>query len=272
MKNCLITISSGYSFEDLNNWIKTALANLDETTDIVLLIDKKDRDTFKYIHKNYERISLIPIETKEVFYKIHVTRFLELATFLKPKVNDYKYILFTDVRDVIFQSDPFVWISNNIQDKKIIVQTEGIKYKDYVLWGANDFIKTFGEEVFKIYENNDSYCCGVFAGESLSILNLFEDIYSNSITKPSPTGDQAVLNYLIHQTNYKDSVLFLPYDSSFTCHLGVFAAVPKNEHIEQTFTNKKPMNVDGKVYTANNELYSIVHQYDRISDWKVDSE
>src|SRR4051812_26174313 len=53
---------------------------------------------------------------------IVVQRFLHLWSFVNtlPNLDEYRYVITTDVKDVVFQHNPSEWIEKNIGDKKII--------------------------------------------------------------------------------------------------------------------------------------------------------
>ena len=86
-------------------------------------------------------------------FSIVVERFYHLWYFLKQLKGQYRYIITTDVKDVIFQSNPSTWLENNIKDKKINVACESIRYKDED-WGNNNLLKSFGQLIHDHNKDN----------------------------------------------------------------------------------------------------------------------
>ena len=48
--------------------------------------------------------------------------------------DEYRYVIATDVTDVVFQSDPSVWLRSKIGDKQICASGESLPYRDEP-WG-----------------------------------------------------------------------------------------------------------------------------------------
>jgi hypothetical protein len=76
-------------------------------------------------------------------FHICVQRFFDMWEMLKD-LKDYRYLICTDVGDVIFQSNPSIWLKNNLKHYQINASSESLHYRDEILWGANNMRQSFG--------------------------------------------------------------------------------------------------------------------------------
>ena len=90
--------------------------------------------------------------------------------------GQYNRIITTDVKDVIFQTNPSIWLDENLGDKEINVACESIAYKDEE-WGTNNLMKSFGPLVHEECVNNPIYNAGTISGKLDTMVDLFLNIY-----------------------------------------------------------------------------------------------
>jgi len=113
MSNLIISLMSGYTeCRSIEVFIKSALKT---RNDVTVLYDKMGDELIEGLKKKYPEANLIPyasyIETHNVqknlspFNLKYIILYLHVKFYLKEK---YKHILFSDVSDVYFQSDPFM--------------------------------------------------------------------------------------------------------------------------------------------------------------------
>ena len=60
---------------------------------------------------------------------------------LKQLNRDYRYMITTDVRDVIFQWNPSEWLENKLE-KDILVSTENVLY-EHESWGKKNILEGY---------------------------------------------------------------------------------------------------------------------------------
>lgn len=221
------------------------------------------------INKNTKAQPLL-INSSNNTTNIHllVYRFYLIYDFLY-KNNNIENVIVSDVFDVIFQSDPFIWMKNNIHDKKIIVGSEGIQYKNE-RWGKNNLILSMGEECYNDMKDNTIYCAGIIAGKRQEVADLCYSIYnmceSKNLIHMIPGGgaaDQAIMNFILSKSTFHDITKFSSLEENFVCHCGTSLAIPEYDNL---LIEKKPKIMNNKVYTHDDKLYSIVHQYNRIRE------
>lgn len=232
--------------------------------------DSRVKPWLDSINKNTNAKSLlIKTTSNEKNIHLYVYRFFLLYDFLYRNLENIDNVIITDVFDVKFQKDPFEWMKSNLKDKKIVLGSEGIKYKDET-WGKNNLILSFGQDCYEEMKNNTIYCAGVLAGKPKDIADLCYSIYTiceskNLISeiKGGGAADQAALNFIVHNSQgFKDITHLSSLEESFVCHCGTSLAIP---HYDSLLVEKKPIVKNNKIYTFENKEYTIIHQYNRIN-------
>jgi hypothetical protein len=175
--------------------------------------------------------------------------------------NDYRYVITTDVRDVVFQSNPVDWLYNNLGYKKIVVGSECLKYKDEP-WGDNNIKETFGDYVYNKMRDNTIYNVGIIGGYGKYVSDLCLDITVNTVNRPIKICDQAVFNFLVMNQMYKDQIYFAGLQDNWAAHLGTIADSTKMDYFRPNLLEPEPT-FDGKVVNSYGGIPVFAHQYDR---------
>lgn len=199
-----------------------------------------------------------------------VKRFAMIADYIYTNLDLIDYVLVTDTYDVYFQDDPFKWMKENMtKQQKVVVGSEGLTYSQEV-WNKQNLERSFGLETFEHMKNNTIYCAGVIGGRGKEVADLCNRIYKlcvdYGVTHAIPGGgaaDQAAMNIILN-TPFKDVVKFAQLSDNFVCHCGTTLADGVINYY-QPLLSDVPIIKNNKVYTSNNQLYTIVHQYNRVS-------
>lgn len=203
-------------------------------------------------------------------YVIVVERFLHMYSFLSqlPEniTSTYRYLISTDVGDVVFQSNPSEWLSNNINDFKIIAASESVIYKNEIYWGANNLLNSFGQEIYDKIKDNLIFNAGSLCGEFNILKNMFLEIYNMCQEYKTPNPDQAAYNVLLSLESYKSITKFSISKEGWAAQLGTTMVERFNELLFDK--NEKPIfNKEiGLLCTSENIPYVIVHQYNRVPE------
>jgi hypothetical protein len=234
----------------------TPLKNLsNEITPFLPLKENEEERRFEYREK----------------FSIVVERFLHLWLLLKQFKGQYRYIVTTDVKDVIFQTNPSEWLEKNIGDKEINVACESIHYKDED-WGNHNLLKSFGNLIHEHNIDNLIYNAGTISGKFETMLDLFLNIYmlcngTNHWIEGGGGPDQAALNVLLNMKPYKDITNFAMSEDGYAAQLGTTGPQVAGKYADK-LVEKSPILVDNVVCTSDGRPFSIVHQYDRVPEWK----
>jgi hypothetical protein len=164
------------------------------------------------------------------------------------------------VKDVYFQTNPFSIFDNGA---KLVVASEGLKYKDES-WGNENLLQAYGPYVHEKFKDNEIFNVGTFGGKSEYVKDMVFNIFTNAINRPISICDQAVFNVLINTQPYKD--IILP-TIDWACEAGTVADPSKINTFKPNLVCKEPTVKDNIIYYED-KVYSIVHQYDRVPEWK----
>ena len=117
----------GYEPEQIKPWVESLKATKFGGKVFVVVYDPQDSILLDYLKENgiFTFTSELNGETN-----MATQRFLEYSEILKSEyTNDVDAFITTDIRDVIFQSDPGVWLKNNIQDYDLVATSEGVTFR-----------------------------------------------------------------------------------------------------------------------------------------------
>jgi len=262
-KSLIIGAFTGYNYNQLKPWVES-IKESGFTGDKVMLVGNASEDTVtELIKQGFELLHLPQIPN----CPIHVARFVGIYNYLRDNWKKYDYVITTDVKDIYFQTDPEEWLKCNLGDKKLVAGSESIKYKDEP-WGDDNLKETYGPYVYSMFKDNEIYNVGTIGGTSEYVKDLVFNIFVNAINRPIPIVDQAVYNVLIQTQPYKDVTLFASQSLGWACQAGTTVDPNKIESFRPLLTEKEPVFEDGIVKTSLSEPFCIVHQYDRVPEWK----
>ena len=243
---------------------------------IVLGADKATLE--KLASKGWKAVPFGKRDAREqVDLPVHVLRFFYISYLLErlPENQKPDYVITTDVRDVIFQKDPFAALRNYVRSHPslvLIASSESMRYRDEP-WGNQNLLETFGSFVYEKYKNCEIYNVGVLAGTLQAIQELSQTIFELSISREKKIVDQAVFNFIVHQKTFSSNILKLPSEAGWAAQLGTTADPEKKTSFAPFLMEPAPImkqaGQDHKVFTSDGSTeFFIVHQYDRIPEWK----
>lgn len=271
MKDLIIGCSTNYDWPKLKYWVNS-INKSGFTGDKVLILMNCDKATcqkindagFKIIGFNQDAEGNLKYESQLM---VHVERFLHLYNYLKDTQGQYRYVITTDVKDVVFQKNPSEWIEQNLGDRNAIFSSESMLYKDEP-WGDQNLLDTYGPYIHSILRENEIYNVGVLGGKSDAIMDLAFNIFIASIQARIPICDQSTFNFMVSQKAYKDTNLYARSEYGWACQLGTTVDPSKAAQFGPKLLEPLPKFIDGRVVTSTGKEYTIVHQYDRCPEWK----
>ncbi len=270
MNDLIVGCSTGYDWSVLKYWVNS-INKSGFRGDKVLIVLNCDRETLqKVTDSGFKVLFLQKDQNGNATYPkseipVHVLRFLHIYNYLRSV--DYRYVITTDVKDVVFQLDPIKWIEQNISDKNLILSSESILYKDEP-WGNQNLLETYGEYIHSHFKNSEIFNVGVLAGKSSAIRDLSINIFTSALNRPIPICDQSTFNFMISMSPYKETSVYTKSESGWACQLGTTADPAKIANFRPLLLEPSPAILGDVVVTSTGIPYHIVHQYDRIPDWK----
>lgn len=268
-----------YRFDVIRPFLST-LNTTGYSGDIVLFYSSVDRGTVEKISR--KGIILIPFRTcfphlDPVLAK-HVDgwannkrvgnlglfcyRFLLAYCYLKEFSRKYRYVMLTDVRDVIFQKDPFDFAIN----EQLCCFTES---EDLSLgkepYDAAGLELAFDRFTLNQLKDNRIICAGITIGPADLVTGYLEKMIDLFMKAPGkgwevaaaspgdePILDQAVHNYLVYNGLLSEVALYANDDGPV-----LTLGLEKNVSVARS----------GMIVNKRGNVPNIVHQYDR--HWQV---
>ena len=281
MKNLIIGCASNYDWSTLQYWCNS-INQSGYKGDKLLILMNCDKDTVqKVIEAGFDIIGFKKDDegnlTHDSQYPPHVERFLHIYEYLR-RAEPYDWVVTTDVKDVIFQSDPFEFIkeqsveiyeNGEIMNIKhdLLFASESMLYKDEP-WGNQNLLDTFGGYIHDKFKDNEIYNVGVLAGTGEAIKALVINIFASCIGKPIQICDQSTFNFMISQPPYTKTSRYLKSEDGWACQLGTTVDPAKIDQFKPLLLEESPIMEGGIVKTSKGKPFTIVHQYDRVPAWR----
>jgi len=172
----------------------------------------------------------------------HMKRLIDMWWFLQNDEREWRNIITTDVRDIVWQTNPSIWLNNK---NKIICASECVTYENEP-WGHKNIHEGYGPIFWDWIKENTIGNVGVIAGKYKLVKEL---LMLNWLVSQAGDvrhfTDQSSFNFVIHNELIKDKIDVNP---DFGLQVGTTTAEFKIE-------NDLVMNGDVP--------FVLVHQYDR---------
>ena len=240
MKDLIISASTKYTKKELHNYVHS-INECGFKGDKIMVAYDINNETVKWLKDfGWE------IYQSELQGHIHMHRLITIYLILKQLEKKYRYVITTDVRDVVFQKNPSDYLEKNLK-KNVLVSTENVLYKNEP-WGVKNILEGYGHLYLDIFKDNLSCNVGVLAGKYENIVDL---LLLNYLV--SKAGDirhfthQISFNFIIHNSNLKNLIQIEGLETNWAYQIG---------------TLNNPNLIGEQKYNIKD--YVIVHQYDRI--------
>lgn len=265
MKDLIIGCATRYNFDQLKFWINSINMSGFEG-DKVLIIMESDKATVNSIEKAGFKVVALDNDFKyRGPFPVHVERFVHIYNYLSE--NTYRYVVTTDVKDVIFQNNPSKFLENNLGENKILIGSESLIYKDEP-WGDDNLKRTFGNFIYNEFCDKEIFNVGTLAGDATYIKDLALNIFLMSINRPIPIVDQAVFNVMMHTEPWNSVAKKMRSETGWAAQLGTTGDPTKIKFFTPNLLENTPILKGDKVYTSEGNEFCIVHQYDRVPEWR----
>lgn len=254
-KNLVLGAAGGYNIEEVQTFI-CSFRKSNPYDDIILLTDDHINSDLQSFFKDYAVKTAPFLKTDFKDTVINNSRFIEYIDIINQ--NDYKNILLTDVRDVVFQANPF----DNLPDSYLYLFSEdpGVKlgncsYNSYWVNAA------YGLDILQKIADHPVICCGTILGSKTEILDFLHrfriDLESAKINRndfySSTPLDQGITNY-IGRTDVGSTKPIVKNNGDIVGTIGV--SICSDHAHDQVVLDKGLISVNGMTP-------AIVHQYDR---------
>jgi hypothetical protein len=257
MKNLLI----GYlynvkSLEGIKVFIKSTYSLKNKSFDTVLL-DASDDGSGEEISEFAKKNDVLIVKIKKEIDSLYIDRFLAYKEYLSQ--TTYQHIILSDCTDVYLQKDPFLDLET--YHSGLVLSSENALVKD-IQWNYNIIKNVYNYQIADQFLEKTVINSGIIAGDQTSLNAICDLIVSeHDKTHRCFTGsDQGILMKIIYSKQYPYSYQFAPSNFSLMLAAGF--------GFSDKLINNHGINIDEiKITDNSNNLYSIVHQYNRNSNF-----
>jgi len=261
-KDLIIGAFKNYNYEQVKPWIESINQTTFKGDKVLIAIDASEETINKITQAGF---IAIPAKSQSGTM-FHMERFMHIYDFLKRNLDKYRFVVSTDVRDVIFQLDPMDYLLDKItqrsDDINLVAVSECIKIKNEH-WNRDNILKCFGEYFYEDIKEYEVLNVGTLAGKASSVSGMCALLYQLSLNRADWVADQAAYNVLMNWYPYISSTYISGLNDGFCCNLHVTNKPDEKEHFAPFITEKHPIFRDGLMLTGDDQPYYIVHQYDR---------
>ena len=274
MQDMIISAVSEYKYDRMKHWVNSikkcgfkgriAVVAFNITDNTIRKLKYEGVEVYLTTNQRNEKNDGY-LYAKGITYHVPMLRHYFYWAILS-QMKDIRYVISTDISDVVFQLDPSVWLENHLGDKKLNYGCEGLLYKDET-WGNQNMMECF-PQLYHHMKDRPIYNAGSMAGEFEMFKNfsLAVSLAINNI--PHPTPDQAGVNAMLSIEPYHSLTKFNDHDTNWACECGTTVDPNKIERFRPHLLSPEPI-FDGEyVYTSKGEKYVMVHQYNRVPEWK----
>lgn len=186
----------------------------------------------------------------ESFLHPHIIRWSSYERFLNIRRN-YRLILLSDVRDVVFQSDFFDYITD---DDKVFFADQSIHYGDKGC-DSDWYRSAWGRQALDEATGKPCLCIGTILGSHAAILDFTRQINKYFLSDPYRGVEQAIFNYLLINKIISIEYEILANVEGPIATLANPVFVTGSIVVEEKICRKKDMSV-----------IPVVHMYDRYEE------
>lgn len=242
-----------YRFRDIEPWYKSLRAS-GFTGQIHMLCYGLDMTTLKALEDHGIHTHLCSLDNEQLV----IRRFRDIANISK-QFPDSTWIVFADVGDIVFQSNPEVYLDTIPEDKSILVSSEGVLFKSNK-WAKENLERSFPDKPELMDEF--IYNAGSIAVRAETMRRFGRDIYNMCKERPQARAhDQAAMNLLIRDSYRKDTIFEDPLDG--WCYNGASSAFAKPEDRAGYLFQIPLIDKEGKCYLEDQKMPVLFHHYAR---------
>jgi hypothetical protein len=265
-QDIVLAAAGGYDWPKVELWARSLVTSGYTGLVLVILYDGG-------AHNAEVKAKLEALGIQVVIFPLRGTvfnqRFYDFHEVLEPNLKNLRYAVVTDIRDVIFQSDPMevldCYLSGDRDDMHLYAASESLLYKDEA-WGKQNIVDGYPLLAAKFMDKT-IYNVGVLCGKAKAVADMCLSIGIIAKSSGFPVADQSGYNILLDTVGWSMVTLFGEGSDGFVCQAGTTADPRKIDGFRPNLLDPEPVFKDGVVQTHDGMVYPIVHQYDRVPEW-----
>lgn len=275
-KDLIIGCFTNYDWDKIRFWVNSIDKSGFEGDKAMIVYNSDFHTVQKLIDQRFMIYAFNRDDANQRFFfpdqfVVVVQRFLDLYRFMNGiKIEDYRYVIHTDVKDVVFQRNPSDYLTELMGDHKILASCESLRYRDEP-WGNENMMHSY-PMVYDSIKDKPIWNCGVQAGDPAIMKDLWLSLYLHSVSSQALTKvynpDQAAYNILLNTELYRNVTRFTMSEDGWACQAGTTMDPTKIDGFKKNLLEPQPIWKDGLACTTSGKVHAVLHQYDRIPEWK----
>jgi hypothetical protein len=280
-RDMVIGAVTGYEFDQIAPWVNSLDRSGFDGFKVLLAYNMDAETSRKLQERGYVVVGFQQDPAKNFIYpnpkfSIVVERFFHYYAFLNAMTerNDVRYVLATDVKDVIFQRNPSESMGEYfLHGSTLLASSEELTYEQEP-WGRNNLRTAFGEVFYEYNKSHTIYNAGVIAGEREAFVGLCKTIslICMKAMQHVPGGggpDQAAYNLIMSTDVYKRATRIANHSDDWAAQLGTTMDPSKMGEFRVHLAASRIPGYDAErelVVNPTGEPYTLVHQWDRVPE------
>lgn len=269
-RDAVIGVIGGYGWPDVAIWCNSlaetgfageaVLISLDPVPELEAALSQAG---FRVVvPAAHERLA-----TPETPVPILVERFALIAGLLERE--RWRNVVLTDVKDLVFQANPAAWLERALgPGADLVASSEGIRLGDE-WWLSHLLVEDFGEAALARIAGREIRNAGVIAGTRAACRDAAAAIVARCTREGIKSADQAAYNLVLAEPDWEARARLARHDEPWACQAGTTADPRQAPLFRDALVDVRPVFEDGLVRAPAGEPYAIVHQYDRVPDWRA---
>ena len=263
-QDILLTTVKGFGWPEMSAFIISVERSGFSGDKIMFIEDVPEDARDRLVSKGWQLVNVVADPSQSYATARHIP----VRDYLAENKSRYRYALYIDVRDAVFQSDPSFWLELHLTPAKIVGPSECMLIKNQPtnsIW----ITQTLGEEVLSWLGEYDVFCCGTIFGEAETVAYTVEKMCELSAKISGWGFDQAYFNYLLRIPPLKDVMRPVRMSDGFIVTCSWYLSCPGHW---APWVNDVVPNFDRSrvlVCPPGSDIaYPLLHQYDRDLWWK----
>jgi hypothetical protein len=222
--------------------------------DVMMLIRWPGLTVGRYL--NRRGVDVIRVfQTRSFSRSVHAKRYLIYLDYLKARAAHYDQVMMSDVRDVVFQGNPFAGIDSPKCHFYLEAPRTIAEDATNLRWVRGCFPAAEAEAL----SHHRISCSGITIGGTAEIIAYLERMVAKINAVPQRIYrtighgyDQAIHNYLVYLEPGTGGIV-----EENNGHIATMALEPRNAY---------RLDEAARIWSTDGRLYPICHQYDRFPD------
>jgi len=248
MKDLIIGAIANYTPDKIKHYVNS-INQCGFTGDKIMICYNVPNETIDYLFQNNWLVAV-----SELNGHPHMNRLIDIHSLLNTLDTKYRFVITTDVRDVVFQTNPSEYLEKNLK-KRILASTENVLYRNEA-WGKKNILEGYNELLWNRYEREHSCNVGVLAGYHSDMIELL--LLNYLVSQAGNTQhftDQSSFNFVIHNELVRDKIQIEGLDTNWALQIGTL----DNPNLIGEYTTT----IKDELVCNRDTPFVIVHQYDR---------